>query len=89
MKKINFFSKILTGIITVAIVAVVAFLALNNRKTKLYSDSSTTGNTACNLLNGGLFTQADNVIYFANPNDNNKLYKMNANLTKIQKLYND
>ena len=56
MKKINFFSKILTGIITVAIVAVVAFLALNNRKTKLYSDSSTTGNTACNLLNGGLFT---------------------------------
>ena len=89
MKKINFFSKILTGIITVAIVAVVAFLVLNNRKTKLYSDSSTTGNTACNLLNGGLFTQADNVIYFANPNDNNKLYKMNANLTKIQKLYND
>lgn len=89
MKKTNFFSKILTGIITVAIVAVVAFLALNNRKTKLYSDSSTTGNTACNLLNGGLFTQADNVIYFANPNDNNKLYKMNANLTKLQKLYND
>ena len=89
MKKTNFFRKILTGIITIAIIAVVVILALNNGKTKLYNDSSTTGNTACNLLNGGLFTQADNVIYFANPNDNNKLYKMNANLTKIQKLYND
>ena len=83
MKKTNFFRKILTGIITIAIIAVVVILALNNGKTKLYNDSSTTGNTACNLLNGGLFTQADNVIYFANPNDNNKLYIKNGMLQGI------
>lgn len=89
MKKRTILKRIFTGIISIIIIAIVIVLMLNKEKVKLYSDSSTTGNTSCNLLNGGLFTQADNVIYFANPYDDNKLYKMNANLTKVKKLYND
>lgn len=89
MKKAHLIKRIFTGILTIIIIAVIAVLMINKDKVTLYSDSSTTGNTSCNLLNGGLFTQADNVIYFANPEDENKLYKMNANLTKVKKVYND
>ena len=89
MKKGNLIKRILASILILAAVAVISILIIKKGKVKLYSDSSTTGNTSGNLLNGGLFTQADNVIYFANPNDHNKLYKMNANLSKIKKVYND
>lgn len=89
MKKGSLIKRILANILILAAVAVISILIIKKGKVKLYSDSSTTGNTSGNLLNGGLFTQADNVIYFANPNDHNKLYKMNANLSKIKKVYND
>lgn len=54
-----------------------------------YSDESTTGNTSTNLLNGGLFAKSGDMIYFANPYDQNSLYSMDTELKHIKKLYND
>ena len=54
-----------------------------------YSDESTTGNTSTNLLNGGLFAKSGDMIYFANPYDQNSLYSMDTELKHVKKLYND
>ncbi len=50
------------------------------------NDISTTGNTAGNLNNGGLFCELDNKVYFANSYDNGCLYSMNADETEFTKL---
>ncbi len=55
----------------------------------LYDDESTTGNTSGNLLNGGLFCEYDDLIYFANPYDQNRLYTMKSDLTDVKKLFDD
>ncbi len=54
-----------------------------------YSDSSTTGNTSTNLLNGGLFAKSGKKIYFANPYDQHSLYSMDLDLTHCKKVYDD
>lgn len=46
------------------------------------------GNTAGNLLNGGLFCEDEGVVYFANAYDNNTLYSMKPDETEIKKLSN-
>ncbi len=48
--------------------------------------SGTTGNTAGNLNNGGLFCQDQNVVYFSNAYDEGCLYSMNPDETQIKKL---
>lgn len=54
-----------------------------------YADPQTTGNTSTNLLNGGLFTECDGTIYFANPYDENALYSMDTDLKHAKKIYRD
>ncbi len=74
----------------IIIIAAAAFLLLHfAQKVTLYEDESTTGNSSCNLLNGGLFCEADDTIYFANPYDENMLYTMNTDLGDVQKLSGD
>lgn len=46
----------------------------------------TTGNTAGNLNNGGLFCEDEGVVYFANAYDSGTLYSMNADETDVKKL---
>ena len=54
------------------------------------NDGTVLGNTAGNLYNGGLFCEYDGVIYFANHNDDNSLYRMNASdCSNIEKLHHD
>lgn len=54
------------------------------------NDGTVLGNTAGNLYNGGLFCEYDGIIYFANHNDDNSLYRMNAeNCSNIEKLHSD
>ncbi len=48
----------------------------------------TTGNTAGNLNNGGLFCEDDGTVYFANAYDNYALYTMNPDETNVAKLSN-
>lgn len=54
-----------------------------------YNPEGATGNTAGNLMNGGLFAEHGGIIYFANPYDNNTLYSMNSDCTDLKKLSED
>lgn len=54
-----------------------------------YNDDYVNGNSAGNLYNSGLFCEYDGTIYFANPNDGNKLYRMNTDGTGIKKISDD
>ena len=81
-------SLILAVLVVLAVIVLILILRYQS-KIKLYKDPATTGNTSTNLLNGGLFTQADGRIYFANPYDKNSLYSMDENLTQVKKIYND
>lgn len=76
---IGIFAVLLLGIGTAA------FLA--NRTVK--NDPDDIGNTACNLLNGGLFCEDGDKIYFSNPDDNGALYVMNSDMSNLKMLYND
>ncbi|MCM1047679.1 MAG: DUF5050 domain-containing protein [Clostridiales bacterium] len=50
------------------------------------NDESTTGNTAGNLNNSGLFCETDDKVYFANAYDNYSLYSMNPDESEIEKI---
>lgn len=54
-----------------------------------YNDNDVVGNTSGNLNTGGLFCENDGYIYFANPYDNNKLYKMDLDAKKAEKVCDD
>jgi hypothetical protein len=47
------------------------------------------GNTAGNLYNAGLFCENNGTVFFANPDDNNRLYSMDVNGSNLKKLSND
>lgn len=46
----------------------------------------TIGATAGNLQNGGKFCEADDMIYFCNPNDNDYIYRMKSDCTDIKRF---
>ncbi len=52
----------------------------------IYNDSTTTGNSAGNLYNMGLFCEDGEYIYFSNPSDSFHLYSMEKDGTNIKKL---
>ena len=90
MKKTkNLLPKILAGIIAASAITVIAVSFFLKGHISLSNDESTTGNTSCNLLNGGLFCESEDKIYFANPYDQNKLYSMDKDLTNVKLLYDD
>lgn len=78
---------ILVCIAVIVITLLIIASAMN--KVKLYDDEHTTGNTSGNLLNGGLFCEADDKIYFANPYDEGMLYVMDTNLENVKKVLDD
>lgn len=85
----NSMSKKIIIPIAIAAAAILIFLTL-----RLTTDSvpenppDTTGNTAGNLLNNGLFCEDEGVVYFSNPYDNSYLYSMNPDETNIKRLTN-
>lgn len=83
--------KIIPIIVGVAIAAIVVVLLVLNMIGKEFSFNADTvvGNTAGNLNNGGLFCEYDGKIYFANPSDKNRLYRMNSDCTSPEKLNSD
>lgn len=83
--------RIITAIIIILVIAGIGaggFMYYQHGKTTMNNDSAV-GNTSGNLINGGLFCEYDGRIYFANPNDYNKLYVMNSDCTDIKKLSDD
>lgn len=81
-------NRLLAGGILLLAAGLVTWIYLSDR-VQFYDDPSTTGNTSANLLNGGLFAEAGDTIYFANPYDQNTLYSMDQNLEKVTRLNGD
>lgn len=79
---------IITGAILLAVIVGFSIYRYNTSKVKPNSDDAT-GNTAGNLLNGGLFCEYNGKIYFANPYDHNYLYVMNSDCTNAKMLNSD
>ncbi len=77
---------VLIIIILILVLGLGVYIVLSNNKDIKPNPEDTVGNTAGNLNNGGTFCEADGKIYFANPYDENTLYKMNSDLTDITKL---
>lgn len=77
-------------VFTIIVAIFIGFISLSyfgNRTVE--NDKDAIGNSAGNLLNGGLFCENDGKIYFSNPNDDNKLYVMDSDMKNIKKLCND
>lgn len=89
MKKSIIAKRILICLILIAVIGSIIYMVFTKNRVTLYDDSNITGNTSGNLLNGGLFCENEDKIYFANPYDGNRLYCMNNDLTNIKKLFDD
>lgn len=55
----------------------------------IFNDSPVYGNTAGNFYNGGLFCEANGYVYFANPSDKNRLYRMLPDGSQVEMLSED
>ena len=83
--------KTITIIIVVLVIAaagVGGFFYFKKNQT-VHNNDNAIGNTAGNLINGGLFCEYNDKIYFANPDDYNKLYVMNSDCTNSAKINDD
>ena len=76
---------IIFWIVIALVIATVLIIKQLSSRVKLNSEG-TVGNTAGNINNGGYFCEYNGTVYFANPYDNNNLYSMNADETKIKRL---
>lgn len=85
---VSFLKKFVIALILLTIVGFVGIYLITNGKTFMNSDDEI-GNTAGNIINGGLFSEKDGFIYFSNPNDDGSLYVMNSTGTQFRKLHND
>ena len=74
-------------LILLAAAAAVGAAVLQRRLAKVPENPpSTLGNTPGNINNGGVFCEVGDEIFFANPYDNEYLYKMNMDLTGVKKV---
>ena len=83
-------SKYLKPVLVICILIIIAIVVsfLTREKVK-YNEGYVNGNTAGNLYNGGMFCEHNGTIFFANPNDGNRLYSMDSNGENLKKLSND
>lgn len=79
--------KIIGALVIVAIVAL-SFFTYHAKQT-VYNEENVLGNSSGNLFNGGLFCEYENRIYFSNPEDEGRLYVMDADLSNYKKLSSD
>ena len=80
-------SKLIPIFIFVGVV-ILAILTYHFNQT-VYNDDNTLGNTSTNLLNGGLYCEYEDKIYFSNPSDEGRLYVMNSDLSNPKRLSED
>lgn len=76
-------------IIVGILVAVIGTIIYRISKHIRYNDTYVNGNTAGNLYNAGLFCENNGTVFFANPDDHNRLYSMDSNGKNLKKLNND
>lgn len=80
-------SIIITLLILIAITGLTGLYKFTHRIK--YNESYVNGNSAGNLYNAGLFCENNGTIFFANPDDKNRLYSMNSTGGDLKKLCND
>lgn len=85
MKKIITF--IILGIVMIAAIVLTIFTRQMNAHK--YNEGYVNGNTAGNLYNNGLLCEYGDKIYFANPEDGNRLYSMDRNGANHEKISDD
>lgn len=79
-----------TAVAVVIIGAIVAAIVINAINSQFrYNEDGQTGNSTGNLYNGGLFCEYEGYVYFANPEDENSLYRMKSDGTEVEKLHSD
>lgn len=54
-----------------------------------YNETFVNGNSAGNLYNAGLFCESNGTVFFANPDDNYRLYSMDLDGSNLKKLCED
>lgn len=80
-----------TVIITLVVIFVLfigSLIVLRYTEKIEQNPEGTVGNNAGNLNNGGYFCESDGTVYFANPYDDECLYRMSSDETKIKKMNN-
>lgn len=55
----------------------------------IYNEEGDTGNTTGNLYNGGMFCVYDGFVYFSNPDDNGRLYRMKEDGSGSERIGKD
>lgn len=80
-------NKIIVVLSFVIIIGIAVFLYFANTIT--YNPDNASGNTAGNLYNGGFFCELNGIVYFANPDDGDKLYKMKPDGSELEKINDD
>lgn len=79
---------IIAIIVLVLLVGGLGTFAYLTRRT-VWNEDNASGNLAGNLMNGGLFCEYEDTIYFANPNDSYALYSMDQKGEKFKKIHDD
>jgi hypothetical protein len=77
---------IILAVLTVA--AVIGITVYSSNRT-YFNDEEEIGNTAGNIINGGLFCEKDGKIYFSNDYADGSLYVMNSDFSNIKPLSDD
>ena len=77
-------------IIILILIAVGSCIGVNKYLHKIkYNDTFVNGNSAGNLYNGGQFCESNGTIFFANPDDEHRLYSMSSSGGDLKKLCDD
>ncbi|MDF2589725.1 MAG: hypothetical protein K0S41_3566 [Anaerocolumna sp.] len=84
----NRLRKLLIPFLIILAIVLLYFGYVQSTKT-IYNNDEATGNSAGNLLNGGLFCEYQDSIYFSNDNDDGALYKMDTPTGKFEKIHED
>ncbi len=82
------FKTIIIVVVFIAVVGGLGYYKYINTVT-YFNEDGTNGNTIGNLYGNGMFCEYDGIVYFANPNDFNRIYTMNPDESDIQILAND
>lgn len=80
--------RVIILLVVIGIVAGLGYYKYINTVT-FYNEPGTNGNTIGNLYGSGLFCENNGVVYFANPNDFGRIYKMNPDESNIEIVAND
>lgn len=78
---------IIISLFIIVVISAGVFYYINSRFK--YNDEGVMGNTNGNLINGGIFCEYEGDVYFANPMDGDKLYKMDMEGKEFEKLNSD